>query len=262
MIVELFGPPAVGKTTYAFRLAEALRARGHRVDLLMSLRPGEQGDDPPPDPRLPAARRLLRPMHLLGADLRQAAQHREHFAAAWHMLAAMPPRNPLWSVRLYLYLLHLHCAWEAAALAPYLVLIDQGFVQAVASLVLLSGCRNEARIERELATLPRPDLLIGLQSPAAVLRQRLAARLPAQGWLGRLLELSIEENLRFAAVIADLATRLHRQGQSPVWLSSQYDGDADETVVAQIEQVLSARLMRHGVRQNRGASAAGSGVAP
>ena len=261
MIVELFGPPAVGKTTCVFRLAEALRARGHRVDLLMSLRPGEQRDDPPHDPKLPAARRLLRPMHLLGADLRHAAQHREHFAAAWHLLAAMPPRSPLWSARLYRYLLHLHCAWEAAAVAPYPVLIDQGFVQAVASLVLLSGCRNDVRIERELANLPRPDLLIGLQSPTAVLRRRLAARLPAQGWLGRRLELSIEDNLRFAAVLADLATRLHRQGRSPVWLSLPYDNDGCETIVAQIEQLLSARLVRHGARQNRGVSAAGSGVA-
>ena len=241
MIVELFGPPAVGKTTCAFRLAEALRARGHRVDLLMSLRPRELRDGPPRDPRFLAARRLLRPVLLLGADLRHAAQHREHVAAAWHMLAAMPPRSPLWSVRLYRYLLHLHCAWEAAARAPYLVLIDQGFVQAVASLVLLSGCRNEARIDRELATLPRPDLLIRLHSPAAVLRQRLAARLPAQGWLERQLELSVEDNLRFATVVADLATRLRRQGRSPVWLSSPYDNDADETVVAHIEQVLSAR---------------------
>ena len=260
MILELFGPPAVGKTTCAFRLAEALRARGHRVDLLLSLRPGEQRDDPPHDPRLPAARRLLRPMQLLGADLRQAAQHREHFAAAWHLLAAMPPRSPIWSVRLYRYLLHLHCAWEAAARAPYLVLIDQGFVQAVASLVLLSGCRNDARIERELANLPRPDLLIRLQSPSDVLRQRLVARLPAQGWLERRLELSIEDNLRFAAVIDDLATRLCRQGRSPVSLSQPSDGDEYEMIVARIEQVVSARLIRHGARANRDASAVGRGV--
>ncbi|WP_428493617.1 hypothetical protein [Rhodopila sp.] len=261
MIVELFGPPAVGKTTCAFRLAAALRARGHRVDLLMSLRPGEQREGPTCDPTLPAARRLLRPIYLLGADLRHAAQHREHVAAAWHMLAAMPPRSPLWSIRLYRYLLHLHCAWEAAARAPYLVLIDQGFVQAIASLVLLSGCRNEARIDRELTTLPRPDLLIGLQSPAAVLRQRLAERLPAQGWLERWLELSVEENLRFAAVLADLATRLRRQGRSPVWLSSPYD-DVDEKVVARIEQILPAQPDRHGVRENRHAPARRRGGAP
>ncbi len=130
-----------------------------------------------------------------------------------------------------------------------MVLVDQGFVQAIASLILLSGCRNEAHIDRGLATLPRPDLLIGLRSPRAVLRQRLAARLPAQGRLERWLELSIEENLRFAAVIADLEPRLLRQGQGLVWLPSP--SDAVETAVARIEQVLSARREPRGAQQER-----------
>jgi hypothetical protein len=255
MIVELFGPPAAGKTTCAFRLADALRARGHRVDLMMSLRPGEQRDDRPRAARLPAAQRLMRPVYLLAADLRHAAAHRDHVAAARQMLAAMPPRSLLWKVRLYRYLLHLHRAWEAAAQAPYLVLVDQGFVQAVASLVLLSGCQNGARIDHELAALPRADLLVWLQPPAHVLRQRLARRLPAQGWLERWLELSVEDNLRFATVIGDLGARLLRQGRNPVWLSAP-DDDALAAIVARIEQSLSARYQRRSTPPGRRASTA------
>ena len=258
MIVELFGPPAAGKTTCALGLAEILRARGHRVDLMMSLRPGEQQPDPPREPRLPLAQRLARPTRLVLSDLRHAARHGDQVAAAWRMLVAMPPRSLLWKVRLYRYLLHLHCAWEAAAQAPYLVLVDQGFVQAAASLVFLSGCRNDARIDRELAALPRADLLIGLQVPIQVLRQRLATRLPAQGRLERWLELSIEENVRFATVTADLGARLPHQGMNPVWLSSP-DDDGMETIVTRIEQILSARQKRCDARC---ASVAGSGVQP
>jgi predicted kinase len=261
MIVELFGPPAVGKTTCAYRLADALRARGHRVDLLMSLRPTEQPDDPPRRTLLPAAHRLLRPMRLLASDLRQAAGHREHVAATWHMLAAMPPRSPLWTVRLYRYLLHLHCAWETAAQAPGIVLVDQGFVQAIASLVLMSGCRNKARIDRELAAVPRPDLLISLHAPIMVLRERLAVRLPAQSRLERLLELSLEENLRFAGITADLATRLYRQGRDPVWLSSSADDQALEAVVARIEQIRAPRQQHSGTRRESRPSRAGIRIA-
>jgi hypothetical protein len=134
------------------------------------------------------------------------------------------------------------------------ILVDQGFVQAIASLVLLSGCRNEARIDRELAALPRPDLLIGLQTPTDVLRQRLAARLPAQGWMERWLELSLDQNLLFAAVIADLGTRLRRQGLAPVWLSS-IDHDVIREIVERIEHILS-------MRQDRRASAADGAAAP
>ena len=250
MIVELFGPPAAGKTTYAFTLAKALRARGHRVDLLMSLRPGEQQDDLPRRSRFPVIERLLSPINLLLSDLSHAVRYREHVAAAWHMLAAMPPRSLLWQIRLYRYLLHLHLSWETAARAPHLVLIDQGFVQAVASLVLLSECRDEARINRELAALPRPDLLIGLQAPATILHQRLATRLPAQGWMERRLELSIEENLRFANVIADLGLQLRRQGMNPVWLSLP-DDDMCNRIIPQIERILSAQQKRQCMQQGQ-----------
>ena len=39
MIVELFGPPGAGKTTFARTLAAHLRERGHTVDLILSHRP-------------------------------------------------------------------------------------------------------------------------------------------------------------------------------------------------------------------------------
>ena len=42
MIVELFGPPGVGKTTFASALTAFLRQRGQAVDSLMSYRPAEQ----------------------------------------------------------------------------------------------------------------------------------------------------------------------------------------------------------------------------
>ena len=72
MIVELFGPPGVGKTTFACAVADRLRERGRDVKLVLSYRPSE-------DPlasragasraeglarlRIPAAlQRLVRPM--------------------------------------------------------------------------------------------------------------------------------------------------------------------------------------------------------
>ena len=44
MIIELFGPPAAGKTTFARTLATRLRDLGHPVELMLSYRPSESGD--------------------------------------------------------------------------------------------------------------------------------------------------------------------------------------------------------------------------
>src|SRR5439155_14052116 len=41
MIVELFGPPCVGKTTVAVALAKRLGERGRRAHLILSRRPAE-----------------------------------------------------------------------------------------------------------------------------------------------------------------------------------------------------------------------------
>ena len=49
MVVEIFGPPAVGKTTLSRALAERLRERGFAVDLALSYRPSEmKGRDAAP----------------------------------------------------------------------------------------------------------------------------------------------------------------------------------------------------------------------
>ena len=37
MIIEIFGPPGVGKTTFSHLLAERLRDRGYTVDLVLTL---------------------------------------------------------------------------------------------------------------------------------------------------------------------------------------------------------------------------------
>ena len=43
MIIELFGPPAVGKTTLAHALATELEKNGFDIQLIMSSRPAERG---------------------------------------------------------------------------------------------------------------------------------------------------------------------------------------------------------------------------
>ncbi len=239
MIIELFGAPGSGKTTFAHNLAERLRARGYQVGMLLSLRPDE-GDarrTGRTSSLAAAAMRLIRPIDRLMHDVRRAALHGAELDATWRLLRAMPPRGPLWSIRLYRYALHLNCAWPAARQTSHPVLVDQGFVQLLGSLAVLSGTTDLSRIANLLRIIPAPDLLIRVQASDETLRHRLEARLAGQGWLERRLEFPVEENLRLASVLGDLCLLLRQSCREVISLCS-----TDMNATARIATIIEERL--------------------
>ena len=161
MIVELFGPPGVGKTTFARGLGARLGEDGIPVDFLLSYRPAEASGDRAGEAGRssgsPSAviRRLSRPtVEFLGTACRQLGGSPTGGPVA-DLLALFPPRNIMWTIRLRQYLVRLEQAWHRAARAQPVVLCDQGFLQAVASLIVLGTAGDAA------GTLPRPGAPAG-----------------------------------------------------------------------------------------------------
>ena len=213
MIVELFGPPGVGKTTFASALTAALRERGQPVDSLMSYRPAERAQaSAAPLRRLarPLAETLAMAGHLMGrsSEAEETAK----------LMRLLPARNLQWAVRLRQYLWRLFRVWDAAALSPDVVVFDQAFVQAVCSLALLARAPEGARIGRALDAVPKSDLLIQLDAPRDILAARLARRQQHQGRVERLLELDLQTNLAFVKVIGDMQARLRARGRPALHL--------------------------------------------
>ncbi len=221
MIVELFGPPAAGKTTFARTLASRLRETGAAVELVLSFRPAETADVPaeavPASPALAAMWRLTRPaIEFLGAA---NPLHGGPPASgiASDLLALLPPGNRVWSVRLRQYITRLEHSWNLAARSEAVVIIDQGFVQAVCSLVLLGRSPLAGNIEKALALIPRPDQLIRVDAPRDVLRARLEARRRGQSWIERMFELDTETSLKSIEILDRLDRILRpREGRGPV----------------------------------------------
>ncbi len=220
MIVEIFGPPAVGKTTLSHAIADHLRQGGFGVDLALSYRPselaGKAGERSTGRPAgvVRVARRLSRPAVETLATARHLLGDSTEGTMAKSLLALMPPVSPMWAIRLRQYIWRLTHSWNNARAAERIVIFDQGFVQAVCSLAVLCAPEHRERLKVAFGMIPRADLLVRVDASVETLRARLLKRERQQGALERMLELDLSSNLRSIEIIDRLEQLLRERGDA------------------------------------------------
>lgn len=211
LIVEIFGPSASGKTTFAKALVLYLRRLGLNARLQSSARPRETTAYPSGDGLASLFARLSKLPALLIAI---SASGRT--GTADDLLPLFRPRGLLWRLRFHRYMSDLDRRLRdlrEASETDEIVVFDQAYVSAVGTVAALSapGAGSDG-LGRALEIIPRADLLISLDAPRDLLHDRLKARLDSQGWVERFLELDIDTTLRQVEVFETITAQISDLG--------------------------------------------------
>jgi thymidylate kinase len=235
MIIELFGPPAAGKTTLARALAAALEKNGFGVQLIVSSRPAERESFQLEGPRALSwyRTRLAAPLGraaklVSAAPVLLAGAQSDGLIAS--LMDLLPPRTLLWSIRWRRFLSLLSRSWRMASTSDQIVIFDQGFLTALCSMALLARSVDRSIIVRGLALIPRPDLLVRLDAPREILEARLHSRLGRQGAVERLFEFDLQTSLQQIETTNQVDDVLQQQGGHMMHVSSLDRRELEEAV--------------------------------
>jgi broad-specificity NMP kinase len=241
MIIELFGPPGVGKTTFACALAVRLRKRYKDFKLLLSYRPSEYPlafAESSARLRAPATlQRLVRPMIESFAATPHAATEVESHPSG-ELIGRLAKGNVIQTLRLRQYLIRLNRKWRAAEDAT-VTLFDQAFVQVICSSAQLNGTVTAELVAHALDAVPQADLLIRLTAPEEILAARLAERRRRQGRIERLLDR--RANREAVWVYDKIYELLRARGRSVITVDSTSHGSLMDGV-DRVETIVVGRL--------------------
>jgi thymidylate kinase len=240
MIIEFFGPPAVGKSTLSNALASQLRAQGRQVLLCTSARPSEINST---GNAYSTHRKTIISVH--SAPLQRAAKlagvlqslfaARSQNSVGTNLLKILPPQNRLSRLRLHRYLYALNQSFDEGRAHHGITIFDQGYLTALSSVAVSTQIVNSQSLARAFALLPRPDLVICLDAPDYVLQSRVALRHARQTAIERLFEQDTGKTRKQVEMVRIVAAMLKPHNWPAVFFNST-DDNIVGTIIEKIAQ--------------------------
>lgn len=243
MIIEFFGPPASGKTTFAHALAGRLRDRGYMARVILCYQPRSRGGGFGFSAIFSIISRMSSAAFSILSILISSSGINREVKIANGLVRIIPPESITWRIRIWQYVVRLSRCWEQARKSADITIFDQGFVQVVASLTMFNGAADDRPIAQALHFAPQADLVIRVVVPRDDVEARLHARMMAEPAAERLFEVDVAGNMNSFEVfdnIGDVLSRAHRNIVSvqPVDPQSTLRG------LCRVEEEILARLSR------------------
>lgn len=238
MIIEIFGPPGAGKTTFSRALAQRLRQRGYMVDLV--LLPRLKSDFLSRGGFLPTLLRGIHSIFVTIAILSRPISNAPGLRLARELLRLMPPESPAWWIRVSQYIVRFSCEWNDRHKLDHITLFDQGFVQAVCTLALFSRA-DQKTIAQAISMRRRPDLLIRFDAPKELLEQRLLQRSSQKTLLEKWLDPDVRTFLKMKAVTDCVGSLLETEDGRMISVNS-LDPNLMRGALDLVEEEISTRF--------------------
>jgi RecA/RadA recombinase len=228
VIVEFFGPPGAGKTTFAHALAARLREGCQTVDVHLSARPGEERAISAFNGEASTRQSLIDPLRRLGRPLAQLIALRIAGAQANDsstdtLVANLPGGHQIAALRMRQYLVRLSAAWRSARNSERITIFDQGYVQVVSSILLTMERASDDDAMAMLLVTPPSDLAIRIEAPITDIEGRLRRRGQTIGRLGRLFESNLRKPTDHTHAADWLQSGLRRAGRAVLSVNSADD---------------------------------------
>ena len=180
--------------------------------------------------------RLSRPFFQLALAVAYDLRSKSSDPSTDRLVSLLPPGRPLETLRMRQYLMRLSVAWRDAFASQRIVIFDQGYIQAVSSILLASRRIDENSAAEALAVAPRSDLAFRILTPPAEIARRLSLRAQTHGFLGRLLESKADDPMIHAGLADRLQSELEQCGRPVIAVRSADDGTfAGEIARAELE---------------------------
>jgi len=245
MIIELFGPPGSGKTTFAHALARQLQTGGYRVEVALSYQPSDRVGILDFGIFLFISKIASAIFSTLKILLSSGGT--TGLSLSLSMVKLIPPKSYLWRARIWQYIFQLSRYWGQVAESPDIVIFDQGYVQSIGSLATFNGCVDKAALVKALSLAPKADLTIRVVVPYGTVERRLRQRVEREAAGERIFEAGIDTNMSSFAVFGAIDDILVESGRKVTSVEVP-DGYSTLEGIRQVEQEIISALRPEGGR--------------